>query len=409
MIRKLDVFLYNKKVGVLRDLDGKLSFKYDLEAIKPLSVYLPIQEKAYSDKICRPFFENLLPEGNIRKFVAIKEKVSEENSFSLLDKIGGDCAGAVSLYPKNQKTTTNQKEEKKQITEEELHKIIKNQKTFPLLTNEDVRLSLAGAQSKFAVYIKNEKMFYPNDSFFSSHLIKPENENLNDIVINEYFCMKLAKESNINVPNVKIQKAKNKIYLLIDRYDRVETKNNQKRERLHQEDFCQILGHTSARKYQKEGGASFKNCFQFIKNNIGISSAESFLRILIFNYLIGNCDAHAKNFSILHKKKLCLAPFYDLVSTEAYADLYPNSKSWREIAMKIGTAWDIREIQKIDFYKLAKENNIKEKEIDNLVNEFLKIVEKAEKIKQNLEQNKLKTKICDKIIKGIKIRLKKLV
>jgi serine/threonine-protein kinase HipA len=424
-IRKLEVYLHDKKVGILKEKsDGKLSFKYydGVDIDTPISIALPVRKKAYNDKECRPFFENLLPEGEIRKIVAQKELVSEENIFSLLDKIAGDCAGAISLYKEGQKKNSSKKSNLKEISQDELYKIINEQTTSPLLTNENIRLSLAGTQSKFAIFIDKKKMYYPNDRHFSTHLIKPESPTWKDLVINEYFCMKLAGELNIYTYPVKIINVKNKKALLINRYDRFN--NGFQKIRLHQEDFCQALGYSSQRKYQQDGGPSFKDCFNFIKDNFNITELNKFMNILVFNYLIGNCDAHAKNFSVLYHPIFktgkfrdveysntnsiflgplkSLTPFYDLVSTDAY------DKVSKKMAMKIGSTWDIRNVQKSDFYKVALDNKIKKREIDGLIANFKNIVEIAKDIKTDISNMGLDTSICSKIIKGIKKRLEKI-
>jgi serine/threonine-protein kinase HipA len=415
--RKLEVYLYNRKAGVLTDIDGELSFKYSNNADRPLSVRLPVREKEYGDRECRAFFENLLPEGDIREIIARKERVSEGNVFSLLDKIGGDCAGAVSLYEEGQNRVDAVKKEPFEICADELFRIMDSQKTDPLLTGKNIRLSLAGAQVKFAVYMKEDKMYYPNDTFFSSHLIKPENRDFEDFVLNEYFCMKLAGSMNITVPDVRLKKVKGMQYLIIERFDRLAADGQ--KERLHQEDFCQILGSTPDRKYQKEGGPGFKECYKFLENETGIHSLESFVFIFIFNYLTGNCDAHAKNFSVLHdvekvfvrdnkmhtvckKGAVALAPFYDLVSTEVYEGLS------KEMAMKIGGAWDIRDVQKHDFYKTAREINIKEKEMDSLIQKFSSMPIKAHGVMREIKEMGFNTAVCGKIISGMEKRLGKI-
>ncbi len=428
--RKLDVYLNELKVGVLTEkADGNLNFKYEKDAFldSPISLRLPVRERAYNDKECRPFFENLLPEGDIRTVVAKKEGVSANNTFSLLDKIGGDCAGAISLYEPGTKSDSDEPLE--EITGEKLYKILSEQKTSPLLTDENIRLSLAGAQSKFAVYIKSDQWgrhfipdvwYFPNKTNFSTHLIKPENKDWNSLVVNEYFCMSLANHLDFMVAPVQLIKIKDKTALLIRRYDRTELGFKEKKDRIHQEDFCQLLGYTSDRKYQKENGPTFKDCFKFIKENTELRYAGEFIRMLIFNYLIGNCDAHAKNFSVLHipitrtagakfinkpwiwENRVYLAPFYDLVSTDAYDNLS------KEMAMKIGSTWNLNEIQKADFYKLATENGVKEREIDSLIKGFANILTYAEEIKEDIKAQGFDNSICDTIINGIKKRLERL-
>ena len=415
--RKLEVYLHGIKSGVLQDNDGSLSFKYEDGAANPLSVRMPVREQEYTDRECRPFFENLLPEGAVRSAVALKERVSEGNVFSMLDRIGGDCAGAVSLYEEGSKETGAADGPPEEITGDELYRIINSQRTSPLLSGRDIRLSLAGAQPKFAVYMKEGRMYYPRGGYFSSHLIKPRSAGFEGLAINEYFCMRLAAKTGIAVPYVELRRVKGTEYLLVDRFDRLTGSGG--RERVHQEDLCQALGYTSDRKYQKEGGPGLKDCYEFLSGVSGIGSSERFVTLLVYNYLTGNCDAHAKNFSILHGIEniryaggaqhaarkpgaVTLAPFYDLVSTDAYGNLS------KDMAMKVGGAWDIREVQKHDLYRFADEVKIKEKEMDRILGNFLALPEAAQKTAAEISGMGFDTGICAVITEGIVRRLGKI-
>ncbi|MCE5300676.1 MAG: type II toxin-antitoxin system HipA family toxin [Spirochaetia bacterium] len=415
-LRKLEVYLHGKKSGVLTDNDGALNYKYVNNADRPLSVRLPVREQEYGDRECRPFFENLLPEGGIRSMIAARERVSEGNVFSLLDKIGGDCAGAVSLYEEGKKPHPDGSHGPKEMSEDELYGIIDAQKESPLLTGKNIRLSLAGAQAKFAVYMKDGRFYYPDDDYFSSHLIKPESAGFEELVINEYFCMKLAGRLGVLVPDVRLKRLKDHDCLIIDRFDRTIEGDN--RERIHQEDLCQVLGCVPDRKYQKEGGPGLKDCYRFLSGESGIRSSERFVSAIVYNYIIGNCDAHAKNFSILHDvaginaengvlraaKKMgavTLSPFYDLVSTDAYDGLS------KEMAMKLGRAWDIREVQRSDFYRVAEELGIKRKELDGILAEFQPVQEYALEVMRGIKGMGFDPGVCNKIVKGIKNRMEK--
>ncbi len=415
--RKLEVYLHGRRSGVLYDNDGVLSFIYDSSADTPLTVRMPLREQPYTDKDCRVFFENLLPEGEIRGVVAVKERVSEGNVFSLLEKIGGECAGAVSLYEEGMQPVKGGETKPRVITDEALCAIIDSQKSSPLLTGNNIRLSLAGAQAKFAVYVDGGAVYYPDDKHFSSHLVKPGNSIFEGIAVNEYFCMRLAALMGLTVAATEIKSVNNRSYIIVDRFDRMIKEG--KRRRLHQEDFCQALGRTPDRKYQKEGGPGIKECFKFLEGRAGIAPLERLLSVFVFNYLIGNCDAHAKNFSVLHdvdavsvkdgklyalenKGGITPAPFYDLVSTEVYDALS------KEMAMKIGAAWDIREVQKTDFYKAAAELNVREKEVDSLIESFSEIKEKAAIVISDIEQSGFDAGICRRISEGIKKRYEKL-
>jgi len=114
--------------------------------------------------------------------------------------------------------------------------------------------------------------------------------------------------------------------LLYVRYDR-ETGSDGQARRLHQEDFCQALGVPSEHKYASEGGPGFRVCFDPVRRACA-TPAPATLRLLdaaIFNVILGNSDAHGKNFSLLYAgQAVDLAPLYGLLCTAAYPDLSPN-------------------------------------------------------------------------------------
>jgi len=163
--------------------------------------------------------------------------------------------------------------------------------------------------------------------------------------------MKAAKKLNINVAEVKICEAENLKYLLIERYDR-QIKNDMVK-RIHQEDFCQALGILSINKYQADGGPNIKDCFDLLDiTKVPAINRNMLIKMFIFNFLIGNNDAHAKNFSLLYiEKKPVLAPAYDIVCTQVYPELT------KKMAMKIGSFYDKNFVTKVDFEKMCNEIN----------------------------------------------------
>ena len=165
----------------------------------------------------------------------------------------------------------------------------------------------------------------------SSHIIKPPIQHYASTVENEYFCMTLAKKADLNVPNVQILNHAMPLYL-IKRYDRITDENGQLI-RLPQEDFCQAMGVPPSNKYEKEGGPSLAACFELVRNHSiqPTKDLTALLHWVVFNYLIGNADAHGKNVSfMLTPTGPILAPFYDLMSTAVYPNLA------QKMAMKIG-------------------------------------------------------------------------
>lgn len=335
MADTLDVYLNEDLAGRLRDARGQLFFAYDRawldsERFIPLSVTMPRQAEEFPNEITRAFFDNLLPEGDIRAAIAKLKRVSERNTFGLLEEIGGDCAGAISLWPEGEKPRKN--EGYTAISDERLNKLLADMQKRPLLVIEDeLRLSLAGAQNKLPVYYDGKQLSLPKGDAPSSHILKPGSPGFGHMPVNEHFCMRLAAALELPVPVSAILRKPSPLYL-VQRYDRI-TAPDGVLSRIHQIDFCQALNLPSAKKYEREGGPSLTACFDVIAtySNRPAKDRLHLISWVIFNYLVGNADAHAKNLSLLITSEgISLAPFYDLISTAVYPDLTSN------LALKIG-------------------------------------------------------------------------
>ncbi|MDP3762599.1 MAG: HipA N-terminal domain-containing protein, partial [bacterium] len=281
MADRLDVYWGEHLVGRLWvDEKSDFSFQYDsiwLEGNKgiPLSIRLPLRNEPFADALARVFFANLLPEGDVREAIARLHQISPGNSFKLLEILGGECAGAISLVPEGKKPGSSGRYAP--LPWEELDRMIGRMPQLPLLTARgELRLSLAGAQHKLPVFLKGRELYLPNGSYASSHIVKPQIERFKNTVENEAFCMALAKGFGLAVAEAAIWKEGKHAVLLVERYDRAgvpaerdgkemvegrQTGNrNRARQaggdtpiRLHQEDFCQALGFSYERKYENEG------------------------------------------------------------------------------------------------------------------------------------------------------------
>ena len=332
----LDVYLWDQKVGYLwLDEKRRFVFQYDAAWINkkgaiPLSLHLPLRAETYPDDLSRPFFSNLLPEAEIKRTIAQRLQISVSNDFAMLNSIGGECAGAVSVLPSG--VAPAAKPGYQELNEEELHKIITDLPRRPLMAGvEGMRLSLAGAQNKLPVYMEDDRIFITSGNAPSTHILKPSIRDLDDTVENETFCMMLAQKMGLSAPPVTIRRGLDQLFIIM-RYDRSRDKSGQI-VRMHQEDFCQALGFLPDQKYESEGGPSLKHCFTLLQDKSIRPAADrmTLLRWAIFNFLIGNADAHAKNLAMIFTDRgPRLAPFYDLICTQVYPDLTEKS------AMRIG-------------------------------------------------------------------------
>lgn len=388
---KLKVFFGKEFAGVLASTaDQGVVFSYDdsyrtNKSNSALSISMPLSKKEYSQKECLPFFSGLLPEGDVKRRVSDFLHVSESSTLKLLQELGGECAGMISILPENkncsvQKSYAFNNENYELLDDETLYGFIKNINVRPLLkAKKELRLSLAGAQEKLPLVYFDKKYYLPKSDAPSTHIVKPSGDGeLSTLSINEFVCMKLAQSCGLNVPNVELKTINNITFLLEERYDRIVNKKSIKR--LHQEDFCQALGIMSDRKYQNDNGPDITKIYSLIQKEctIPLLDTKEFLKYVIFNFIIGNCDAHGKNYSLLYENGTSkLSPIYDAICTLVYPSLT------KKMSMKIGKHYEVLKVTKQDFVELATCINLKssivlkmlDETITNITNGFDKIRE----------------------------------
>ncbi|MCY4440412.1 MAG: type II toxin-antitoxin system HipA family toxin [Deltaproteobacteria bacterium] len=354
----LDVWWDRRLVGQLtQDRHGDLGFVYSPDWLQredapPLSASLPKRTESYTRRECRPFFGGLLPEEGQRKAAAQALGVSSGNDFALLDKLGGDVAGALQLLPPGEPPQDPHSAQPKLLDEADLIRVLDSLPIRPLLAGEEgLRLSLAGSQSKVPVVLVEGEVALPSPRQPTTHILKPAIVRFPGTTENEAFVMRLAAATGLDAAWVEPRVVRDRTFLLVARYDRSTDSEGHVR-RIHQEDFCQALGINPERKYAGEGGPSFKDCFALLRR-VSLRPAVEVLKLLdavIFNLIVGNADAHGKNFSILYEEgRPRLAPLYDLLATVAYPELSPR------LAMKIGRRSTLAEMDARGWEAFAKD------------------------------------------------------
>ncbi len=350
----LNIWHEERKVGILESREQQLVFRYVPEWISgakafPLSPRLPLASVEYTGDEPLIYLSNLLPEGPLLSALTKLRRLPKGDVFSLMAQFGGETAGAFSILPMEKKPAATGRYET--YTEHKLCADLQAVRdNVPLLSrHENVRLSLAGAQNKIAVYVapiegskKTEVhstggvLMLATDNAPSSHILKPAIQPERDYpesVDNEALCLALADGCALPAVQGEILQACGERILLIKRYDR-EPDGKGGLRRMHQLDFCQLTGRLPDFKYEEHGGPSFADIFNTIRQYSAVPSADILIAVdwLIFNYLVGNADAHAKNLAMLPagRDKFKLAPWYDILCTS----FYPRSTS--RMAMKIG-------------------------------------------------------------------------
>jgi len=328
-MKQLDVFMGADQIGYLRERDdGTLIFGYNSAWLATgkavaLSPELPLSRQEHVGQAVSAYFDNLLPEGSVRDFIARVEHISPNNVFGLLERFGGDTASAFSLLPQGQ--TPSAEPHYLPVSLEAIREWFATSRGIPLnITGEQARMSLSGAQDKMTIFIGEDGgMAIPLGSAPSSHIIKPSmgyQSQIPQTAINEALVMSLARAIKLDVPDVRFMPELDAV--LISRYDREITPEGLRR--LHQNDLCQILGVPSQRKYESEGGPSLKACMDAIMQHSSQPALDKkrMIEWVAFNLAIGNMDSHAKNISLLVADgRTRLAPFYDMVCTTVYPNL----------------------------------------------------------------------------------------
>lgn len=371
ILDSLAVWWDGRRAGRL-DLDrhGAMAFAYAPEwladpAAPPLSLALPRQDEPFGDALCKAVFGGLLPEEEQRTAIARALGVSPDNPFRLLAALGGDVAGALAFLPEGAPPLPERSELPAPVPLDaaELAATLARLPLAPMLAGEGLaRLSLAGAQSKLPVLVIDGQIALPREGVPSTHLIKPEPARFPGLAANEAFCLALARAVGLDAAQAERRTVTGNgaetAFLLVRRYDRVTATADAANapghtRRLHQEDFAQALGVPSNRKYATEGGPVLRDAFALLRRAT-TRPAREVLKLndaVLFNLMIGNADAHAKNFSLLRHETgdVTLAPLYDLVATLAWPALSAR------LAMKFGGAARLEEVDAQAFARFARD------------------------------------------------------
>lgn len=359
-------------------LDGRgTSFSYDAEYLgmpgaTPLSLSLPLRLERFGGEEIRPYFEGLLAEGGARAAVASELGLVEEDWVGILAACGRECVGDVLVLRHRLSGNPLDVGEYEPLDDDALRMMFLNE---PSIARENVatRLSLAGTQSKTALAYDDElsergRWLRPVGLSASTHVLKTSH--LRDLPEVEYLCMSAARTCGMNVADVRLLGLGNPV-LAVERFDR-EVSHVDGRlvvSRRHQEDMAQALGVNGGSKYAELDGGSIHVMVELLKRHGArpASDVAGLARAACLNYLVGNCDAHLKNFSILHEGRdrdggalVSLAPAYDVVSTT----YFPNHP--RRLAMRLGGARTIDEVTTDSLHALAADLGIRDSALRRL-------------------------------------------
>jgi serine/threonine-protein kinase HipA len=330
----------------------------------PLSPSLPFAPPAggYAPGAVKRFVENLLPEGRALDISASTYNVSKTNIFGLIHALGVETSGAFRFWPLNAPLpSTPSGNALREVTLTELDARLASREQVPfVIWDSKVRMSIAGYQDKLLVYIdrpdqEGGRMFLVEPPLASTHILKPQpdRQDMPHLVVNEHFCMTLAQRMDLPVAEVSILRTPRPV-LIVKRFDRevVDSAQGPTVLRLHVIDACQASDLPVSFKYERNigngemvrhirEGVSFEMLFARVEQTINKAAARlTMLRWALFQFIIGNSDAHGKNFSFfVHGQGLDPAPWYDLVSVVQYPSVS------HELAMAYGDAFTLQEVK----------------------------------------------------------------
>jgi serine/threonine-protein kinase HipA len=353
----MHVLINNRLVGQLdKEPSGAIRFQYEKSWLEwehhfPISLSLPARPAPYRGEPVVAVFENLLPDNPaVRKLVAERTGAQGADAYSLLEQIGRDCVGAMQFLPDGVDMNTAKPIQGKAVCEEEIEGILANLGRAPLGidTEQEFRISVAGAQEKTALLFHRGRWKRPLGTTPTTHILKPQLGeiptpwgliDLSNSVENEHYCLKLLEGCGLRVAHTEIAMFGKRKVLVVERFDRLWRKRNTELLRLPQEDCCQALSYPSSQKYQNQGGPGAADILNLLKqSDYPARDQLEFLKGLIVFWLIGATDGHAKNFSIFLRPggRFEMTPFYDVLSAQPAFDAKKIPHNKFKMAMSAG-------------------------------------------------------------------------
>jgi serine/threonine-protein kinase HipA len=410
----VDILIKNQHIATLTHTH--MGDKYELQYSNDweekgfgLSPFLPL-DGSFDSIAIKTFFANILPEGDALEEIASFYHLSQSNVIGFIEKIGNDLPGALRLVTQNSSQSTPETLFREIPIDELTNRIANRDKTSLIFWDGNLRLSLAGVQDKLPVLYRDGKYGFGDGELASTHILKFEKKGDHNLVLNEFLSLQLAKALKINVVEHELKYFKDEPALLVKRFDRKDSGASV--DRIHAIDGCQALNILPQFKYQRMygsskdvkhilGPANFKNFFNVTnKTDIPVFSKAALIDMAIFNVLISNSDAHAKNTSYLvGKNSFEVAPLYDLVNIS----MYPNYE--QELAMSFGEQFNMNELSPYDFALFCDECEIQPKLFakrlktisDSVGKELEKVI-----VKNNFATNSFLSSYTDSILQRAK-------
>lgn len=396
--QRLAIWMNGILVGFWEKSKGEDSLRYlpqwsSDEQGRPLSLSLPFTpgDQTWRGNVVRDYFDNLLPDSEgIRRRLAIRYQAESLDPFDLLTELGKDCVGAIQLLNTDEEPTDLYSVKYRPLSESEIATTLRNT-TEALLPgrqddNDDLRLSIAGAQEKTALLWCDEQWCLPEGHTPTTHIFKLPlglvgnmKADMSTSVENEWLCSVLLEHYNIPVARTQIAQFEDQKALVVERFDRKWSTNRQWIIRLPQEDMCQAMGVSPLRKYQADGGPGISDIMQILSHSDNAEDdRRRFFKAQIIFWLLAATDGHAKNFSISigPQGHYHLTPLYDVLSAWPLIGNGYNQISWQKgkLAMAVrgsSNYYLLSRIQRRHWIKHGELTGLNKRQIELIIDEVI--------------------------------------
>lgn len=363
------------------------------EQARPLSLSLPFLpgNAAYQGQIVTDYFDNLLPDSDsIRRRLAQRHQTGGIDAFQLLAKLGRDCVGAIQLLPENEAPSDLYEIRGKKLSVAEIAQLLRNTTSDQALGqhdhDEDLRLSIAGAQEKTALLRHKGRWLLPRGSTPTTHIFKLPlglvghmKADMRTSVENEWLCSKIMDAYGIPIARCEIEHFEDQKALVVERFDRAPSSDGSWIMRLPQEDMCQATGTSPLSKYQSDGGPGIAQIMELLH---GSDHAEqdrnNFFKTQLIFWVLAATDGHGKNFSItqLAEGRYHATPIYDVLSAHPIIgkgkNKIPLQKAKLAMAVRGSTNhYLIEKIQRRHWIAQARQVGLGAKAAEQLIEEII--------------------------------------
>lgn len=433
--QKLVIWQNGTPVGEWSFAPGRTTFGYFDEWLadpqgRPISLSLPFRpnNEIYNGDVVLNYFDNLLPDSDpIRRRMAQRFQAVDVDPFHLLAAVGRDCVGAIQLLPPDEAPTNLFEINGKRLNEQAIAQLIRDTagKALPGRDdeNDDLRLSIAGAQEKTALLRHKNNWLLPTGSTPTTHILKLPlglvgnmQADMRTSVENEWLCSKIMETYGLPVAQCDIGNFADQKVLIVARFDRKFSDDKSWIARLPQEDFCQATGTSPLHRYQADGGPGVIQIMEILSGSEQASQdRQHFFKTQILFWLLAATDGHAKNFSLFHLpgSQYRAAPLYDILSAHPVLGTGKNqiSPQKAKLAMAVrGTEnhYRIAEIQRRHWGEMARQVRLAERVAKSIIEEILAKTNDVIDAMQQILPEQFPADLADSILGGMLHQCKKL-